>query len=358
LRRETRISNSGFQDASVTNSNDTDPKISSESDGAEDAIATPAAEETAAPEANSETSSEDKQDSNPDWLIATGDDEPTKDEVEVGESESPEASEEESADGWIPTEVGERDKSRGEMPYYGGINGNASGYTRLSEATYKPSDPKIYRAPDYVEGDDDEQFGFPEAPENTERLFIAVEIPRKYKREFLDLANSFRPGEYERVRWIAEDAMHLTLKFLGDTPQEQIVDIKNALNLVAEMTGKFTIKIGRTGCFPSFRDPRICWVGFDGEQRRMEQLQGRVEGQLTGLGLKEDDRDFKAHITVGRTRPGIRGRFAEDIGISWQHAPLRNSGTSIPVNAIALYRSFLNEQGNTEYQQMANYTLG
>lgn len=350
----------------MTNSNDTDPKISSETDGAEDAIATPVAVETTKSETRTVPMPEENPDSNPNWLIADGDEESVKDEVGAGEPKSFEGygrksdseSEDKLTDSWVPSEVGERDLTRGEEPYYGGINGNASGYTRLSEATFKPSDPKIYRAPDFVEGDEEEKFGFPEAPENTERLFIAVEIPRKYKREFLDLAQSFRPGEYERVRWITEDAMHLTLKFLGDTPQDMIVDIKNALNLIAELTGKFTLKIGRTGCFPSFRDPRICWVGFEGEQRRMQQLQGRVEGQLTALGLKEDDRNFQAHITVGRTRPGIRGRFAEDIGISWQHAPLRNSGTSIPVNAIALYRSFLNDQGNTEYQQLANYELG
>ncbi len=78
---------------------------------------------------------------------------------------------------------------------------------------------------------------------------------------------------------------------------------------------------------------------------------------MVALGLEEDDREFRAHITVGRTRPGIRGRFAEDIGVSWQHAPLRSSGQTIPVTAIALYRSLVNEKGDTEYQQLANYEL-
>jgi 2'-5' RNA ligase len=189
-------------------------------------------------------------------------------------------------------------------------------------------------------------------------LFIAIEIPRKLKREFSDLADSFRPREFDRVRWIEEDAMHLTLKFLGDTPIELIPDIETALELSAESTGIFTIKIGRTGCFPSFVDPRICWVGFTGELRRLEQLQGRVEGRMVALGLEEDDRDYQAHITVGRTRPGIRGRFAEDIGISWQHAPLRTTGQEVPVNAIALYRSYLDDKGDTQYQQLGNYPLG
>jgi RNA 2',3'-cyclic 3'-phosphodiesterase len=261
---------------------------------------------------------------------------------------------------WTPTDVPERTRSgRDTIELYTARKGAKDvTFIQRSEATYVPSDPKLYVAPIPEDEEETPEFGFPEVPENTQRLFIAIEIPRKLKREFLDLANSFRPREWDRVRWIDEEAMHLTLKFLGDTPADQIPDIKDALQQAAESTGKFTVKIGRTGCFPSFVDPRICWVGFTGELRRLEQLQGRVEGRMVALGLEEDDREFRAHITVGRTRPGIRGRFAEDIGISWQHAPLRLTGQEVSVNAIALYRSYLDDKDDTQYQQLANFELG
>ena len=42
----------------------------------------------------------------------------------------------------------------------------------------------------------------------------------------------------------------------------------------------------------------------------------------------------------------------------WQHAPLRSTGDSIPVNAIALYRSYLDDKNDTQYQQLANFELG
>ena len=254
-----------------------------------------------------------------------------------------------------------------ELTYRGGFNdelynsrrGSHEGtFTPQSEATFVPSEPKIYVAPKSPDEVVEPEFGFPEVATDTQRLFIAIEIPRTAKREFSELANSFRPREYDRVRWIGEDAMHLTLKFLGDTPNSQVEDIKIALERAASSTGRFSIKIGRTGCFPSFVDPRICWVGFTGELRRLEQLQGRVEGGLVALGLEENGREFRAHITVGRTRPGIRGRFAEDIGLSWQHAPLHSTGDSIPVNAIALYRSYLDGKDDTQYQQLANFELG
>ena len=227
-------------------------------------------------------------------------------------------------------------------------------FVRRTEATFVPQEPKIYVPP----VPDDEKDEKDEVPADTWRLFIAIELPRTLKREFIDLARSFRPREYERVRWIGQEAMHLTLKFLGDTPVDRVPDIRIALERAALATGKFSIKIGRTGCFPSFRDPRICWVGLSGELRRLEQLQGRVEGGMVALGFEGEDRKFKPHVTVGRTRPGIRGRFAEDIGVSWRHAPLHSTGNSIPVSAIALYRSYLDEKDEARYEQLANLELG
>lgn len=261
---------------------------------------------------------------------------------------------------WVPTDIPEKTRSgRDTIELYTARKGaRDTTFIQRSEATYVPSEPKLYLTPRPDDENDRSESGFPEVPENTQRLFIAIEIPRKVKREFSDLAKSFRPREYDRVRWIEEDAMHLTLKFLGDTPIDMISDIESTLERAAQSTGRFTVKIGRTGCFPSFVDPRICWVGFTGELRRLEQLQGRVEGGMVALGLEPEDRDFRGHITVGRTRPGIRGRFAEDIGISWQHAPLHTTGQVVAVNAIALYRSYLDDTGDTHYQQLGNFELG
>ncbi len=225
-------------------------------------------------------------------------------------------------------------------------------YIRRTEATFVPHEPKIYVPPQSDDEEDDL------IPVDTWRLFVAIELPRTLKREFIDLARSFRPREHERVRWIGQEAMHLTLKFLGDTPTDRVPDVITSLERAVSSTGKFSIKVGRTGCFPSFRDPRICWVGLSGELRRLEQLQGRVEGGLVALGFEPEDRKFKPHVTVGRTRPGIRGRFAEDIGVSWRHAPLHSTGTTIPISAIALYRSYLGEDDGARYEQLANLELG
>lgn len=346
---------------SVTKSNDLDPWLGEKPE--EEPEEKPKAEKKVESKPDEEVAAKAEPVS-----VADSTDSDATDMNESSEPESPvsnaehvdESSGDDEPTEWKPTEVPERTRSgRDTIELYTARKGAKDvTFVQRSEATYVPSEPKFYVAPKPEDEEDKPEFGFPEVAENTQRLFIAIEIPRKLKREFLDLANSFRPREWDRVRWIEEEAMHLTLKFLGDTHIDQIPDIESALQRAADSTGKFTVKIGRTGCFPSFVDPRICWVGFTGELRRLEQLQGRVEGGMVALGLEEDDREFRAHITVGRTRPGIRGRFAEDIGISWQHAPLRTTGQEVSVNAIALYRSYLDDKGDTQYQQLANFELG
>jgi len=325
---------------------DLEPEVTSEAAVTPEPEVTPAAEVTPDPEAT---------------VSDTPVTETVEDQVDESESESETDSDAPKAKTkYVPTTVPIRTRTRGEsLETYGSNRSGRDGvYTRRSEAKFVPSEPKFYVAPKDPNVPEEPEFGFPEVPENTQRLFIAIEVPRTVKRDLVELSQSFRPREHERVRWIEEEAMHLTLKFLGDTPIDKIPDIKIALKRAAESSGRFSIKIGRTGCFPSFVDPRICWVGFTGELRRLEQLQGRVEGGMVALKLESDNRKFRAHITVGRTRPGVRGRFAEDIGYSWQHAPLRSTGTSVPVNAVALYRSHIDDYGDTQYEQLANYELG
>lgn len=327
---------------------DLEPEVTSEAAVTPEPEVTPAAEVTPDPEAT---------------VSDTPVTETVEDQVDESESESKSETDSDAPKAktkYVPTTVPIRTRTRGEsLETYGSNRSGRDGvYTRRSEAKFVPSEPKFYVAPKDPNVPEEPEFGFPEVPENTQRLFIAIEVPRTVKRDLVELSQSFRPREHERVRWIEEEAMHLTLKFLGDTPIDKIPDIKIALKRAAESSGRFSIKIGRTGCFPSFVDPRICWVGFTGELRRLEQLQGRVEGGMVALKLESDNRKFRAHITVGRTRPGVRGRFAEDIGYSWQHAPLRSTGTSVPVNAVALYRSHIDDYGDTQYEQLANYELG
>ena len=215
----------------MTKSNDLDPWLGEkpkEKPKAEKQVDAKLDEEVVEPEALSESVADSTDSSTADLNEGSG---PASDAGQVDESSSDDEPTE-----WTPTVVPEKTRSgRDTIELYTARKGAKDvTFIQRSEATYVPSEPKLYVTPKPEGEEDMPEFGFPEVPENTQRLFIAIEIPRKLKREFLDLANSFRPREWDRVRWIDEEAMHLTLKFLGDTPAEQIPDIESALERAAD----------------------------------------------------------------------------------------------------------------------------
>ena len=93
----------------------------------------------------------------------------------------------------------------------------------------------------------------------TVRTFIANELSEDL-REALGLLQDRLRAEMPRgsVRWVRPEGIHLTLKFLGDTPVEQVDRVKAALAEAAAEAGPFHLTVRGLGCFPSTRRPRVC----------------------------------------------------------------------------------------------------
>ena len=129
----------------MTKSNDNDPSTSSEKEevSKNEGVETPKAPK--ADVASDAPAAEDK----PDWLIATGDDAPTSEASESDDSSSTTTEEQDSAeqtDGeWSPSSVPQRDRSRGELPYYGGRGRTGEAGTKLKPNLFRPSQNSIER---------------------------------------------------------------------------------------------------------------------------------------------------------------------------------------------------------------------
>ena len=102
------------------------------------------------------------------------------------------------------------------------------------------------------------------------------------------------------VRWVRGEGIHLTLKFLGDTPTEKLPDIKQALAAVARHAPACTFTVGELGCFPNTRRPRVVWVGVQEPTGRLAVLQDAIEEVMAPLGYPPEGRGFKPHLTLGR----------------------------------------------------------
>lgn len=133
------------------------------------------------------------------------------------------------------------------------------------------------------------------------RLFVAIELPEEIKAALTTLQQSLREARAD-VAWAKPDNLHLTLKFLGETPSERIPALGLACVEAAKANPPFTLTTQGTGFFPDQRRPRIVWAGLSGAVTELEALQQQVEACLAVQGCTPEIKPFRPHLTLGRCK--------------------------------------------------------
>ncbi len=132
------------------------------------------------------------------------------------------------------------------------------------------------------------------------RTFIAVPLSDDCRRAIATIQRTFRQLPCD-VRWEEEDKFHITLKFLGDTSQEQIQILKKELEIRSKQFFEFEISFNNLGTFPNQRAPRIVWIGIS-EPETLAPIQEAVESVCQYLGFPKENRPFHPHVTLGRIK--------------------------------------------------------
>ncbi len=133
------------------------------------------------------------------------------------------------------------------------------------------------------------------------RTFIAVDVPEDVKERIGELQDELRrfPG---RLTWTRAQGIHVTLKFLGNVPPEQIDAIEAAVRRAASGKPKPHLRVAGTGAFPSWRRPRVLWVGLEDMDGVLGLVQKAVEEELGRLGFEPEGRAFTPHLTLARVK--------------------------------------------------------
>lgn len=134
------------------------------------------------------------------------------------------------------------------------------------------------------------------------RTFIAVELPTEIQRkmaETIEILKSAQAG----VKWVEEKNLHLTLKFLGDVPEQKIGSLASVVDQAVKDVGPFPATIEGTGAFPDERKPRVVWIGTGEGSQEFIKLANSLEENLVPQGFgKAEEREFTPHITIGRVK--------------------------------------------------------
>ncbi len=183
------------------------------------------------------------------------------------------------------------------------------------------------------------------------RLFVAIELDKRVKDELV--AAQTRLREFDRtVRWPRPEQMHLTLKFLGEVPDDQVQAVCTAAQAVAAQVEPFEVYLASCGCFPPRGRVRIVHTGLvDRSQHNLQQCRDLCEREFAELGFAREHRPFTAHLTIGRVREDrTDGRLRAAV----EH--LSCEAVSQSVKALCVVQSILSPAG-ARYANVACHQL-
>jgi len=135
-------------------------------------------------------------------------------------------------------------------------------------------------------------------------MFIAIELPQPITAALGKVQETLQSAKLN-IRWVRPENIHLTLKFLGDTPPEAVGPISRTLSESVRDYGPISLSAKGSGAFPGIKNPRVIWVGLSGEVARLKTLQQTLAENLAALGLEKEKRAFKGHLTLGRIKAPV-----------------------------------------------------
>ena len=186
------------------------------------------------------------------------------------------------------------------------------------------------------------------------RTFIAINLPNPLLSELQNLITELR-SEGSGVRWVNAKNMHITLKFLGDTPSNLLPQIEERISSICREISPFELSSKQVGVFPRWEMPKVLWVGVNASPESMFQLaklKNALDGELETLGFSAETRPYKPHLTIGRIK---NSRTAQSIVEHFRHIRLQTH--DIPVEQIELMQSQLTPTGSI-YSILKTFPLG
>ena len=169
------------------------------------------------------------------------------------------------------------------------------------------------------------------------RLFVALEIPEAVKDRLATLGGGV-PG----ARWMSEDQLHLTLRFIGDVADNVAHDIDDTL--VGLRAPGFNLELAGVGEFGG-KNPRALWAGVRANDALLH-LQRKIETALQRIGLPAEERKFTPHVTLARLKAAPREKVAAFLA----HHSLFSSA-QFPVHQFVLFSSHLGSGGSVYHAE-------
>ncbi len=171
----------------------------------------------------------------------------------------------------------------------------------------------------------------------TFRGFIAIDVP--VTDQLLSLKDKLASTS-ARLKLVSPENIHITLKFLGETPLSHIDQIETIMKNAVTLVTPHTVLLKGTGVFPSESYIKVIWIGLQ-QTDQLAIISKTLNHELMQYGFKKEKRGFSPHLTLARMK-SASGK-EEILTLLNQYNEILFA--EIPVNTIVLKKSTLTPTG-------------
>lgn len=184
------------------------------------------------------------------------------------------------------------------------------------------------------------------------RVFCAIELPADVRARVADRILQLRTSAPEaKASWARDEALHITIKFLGEIESHRLTALTKAARLAAQRVQPFSLELENTGTFPAHGAARVLWIGATDPSGNMDKLKLSLEEECAAEGFAPEEREFHAHLTIARQRAPTG---AHTPGVLDRNASFTRE--EFPVTEFVVMRSDLGP-GGSRYAVLSRHTL-
>ena len=183
------------------------------------------------------------------------------------------------------------------------------------------------------------------------RAFLSVDLPDELATPFSKVQEVLQGAE--GLNFTDPEQAHVTLKFLGKVPADDVDDVIDAVAAAVDEADvePFETNVTGLGVFPSLDYISVVWVGVDGGAVELSALHEALEAATTDLGYAPEEHEFTPHFTLARMNDA-RGKDVVQDAVR-NHNPEVGTFT---IDEVRLKESHLTEDG-PEYETVESFEL-
>lgn len=171
------------------------------------------------------------------------------------------------------------------------------------------------------------------------RLFVAAEVPETWRAIASAAVEAIARTSNVSMRIVHPSLLHITLRFLGEVPEERLPALDAALARRVPPVD-VALALGTPSTFGPPARTQVVWLGVRGDIEGLRAVVRRVDLALADAGVEPADRRFAPHLTLARldrrTTPEERRLVAEVVAAMPPPEPF-----PLRVRSVGLVRSTL-----------------